>query len=145
MQRQAISMYEEIEILVLISPGSFTITWLKLYCIISCPCLCRDSPGKDDIQPVWQPVVTKNATGQGQWCKLILVTLISVDSHQFPAKILYFPKGNSLVYCSNYDRRYYRLRHKIPPLEKEEYREHSCALTDPEAISTRSLTPKGKY
>ena len=52
-------MYLEIEILVLISLRSFTITWLKLYCIISCLCLCRDRPGMEDGCPVWWQVVTK--------------------------------------------------------------------------------------
>ena len=52
-------MYVEIEILMSISPWSFTITWLKPYQVISCLCLCRDSPGKEDIHSVQWPVVVE--------------------------------------------------------------------------------------
>ena len=52
-------MYEEIEILVSISPGSFTITWLKPYHIIRCLCLYSDSSGKEDICLATRTIVAK--------------------------------------------------------------------------------------
>ena len=58
---------------------------------------------------------------------------------------LYFPKGNNLVYCSNYDRRDYKLWYKVPSSSEEDIWEDSCAPTDPEAVVTSLLLPKGKY
>ena len=69
--------------------------------------------------------------------------LFAVDFHQFPAKILYFPKSNGLVYCSNYDRRFYRQQYRLLPSEEEEYGEHSCAPTDPDGSMNNVATAEG--
>ena len=76
--------------------------------------------------------------------KLILVVSIVVDSHQFSAKILYCPKDNNHVYCSNYDRRYYRLCYKIPSSSLEDFKEHSCDPKDPRAVVLSSPPAKKK-
>ena len=52
---------------------------------------------------------------------------------------------NFLVYCSNYDRRNYKLWYKVPSSSEEDIREHLCASTDPEAVMTMSPLPKGKH
>ena len=61
------SMYEEIQILVSISHGYFTITWLKPYHVISCLYLCSDGPGRDNIHPAKGSVVAKKTIGRGKW------------------------------------------------------------------------------
>ena len=75
-------MYKEIEILVLISHLYLTVMQLKPHCVIRCLCLCRYSPWKDDVHPIWWPVVAKRPLARAIGAsKLILVTLIFVDSH----------------------------------------------------------------
>ena len=70
----------------------------------------------------------------GAW-EVALVSYIhmlecSVHSYLYPLKVYILVKGHNSVFCSNYDRRYYRLQYKIPSSE-DDPKDHLYPPEDP--------------
>ena len=57
-----------------------------------------------------------------------------VNSYLYPSKVYISLKGHNPVFCSNYNRRYYRLCYKIPSSSEDVPKDHLYPPEDPWAL-----------